>query len=431
MENSSSIRLNKFHIVFFLLAILLTTVVRASLILVSPFVILILIGQLRLTWNSSILILMVVLSISYLLSFFNGFYLSYNLVSFYYVLPFLLLLFTRPGEVIGKKNLLDLFFRYIAFFIIINDLVGILQYIEVPNDDSFAGIYGHFTVTQNGLSLINSILFYYYAKRFQYGNRPVDLVLFIFFLLCALMGFYGAGMVILLAALILATFKISVTRIIQGVFISVLVVAVVYYITGVISPATLQYNKNVIKRFRGNTNQSPPRKLLAFSNYVDGYLSEPKDLIFGSGPGTFNSRSAFLVGSPDYFAPAAFIKSEKKPYYFENYAYTLWNPSNIVKYHEGFMNQPFSSLLAFLGEYGLLFTVCFFYLYYRRYKRAGAFQATTMEQRIARDLNKFISIFLVFLLIIDNYVEYPEITIFLLTIMKLSEIESRKEFIKE
>lgn len=90
------------------------------------------------------------------------------------------------------------------------------------------------------------------------------------------------------------------------------------------------------------------------------------------------------------------------------------------------MNQPFSSLLAFLGEYGLLFTVCFFYLYYRRYKRAGAFQVTTIEQRIAKDLHKFISIFLVFLLIIDNYVEYPEITIFLLMIMKLSEIESRK-----
>src|SRR4029079_8471753 len=88
---------------------------------------------------------------------------------------------------------------------------------------------------------------------------------------------------------------------------------------------------------------------------------------------TFNSRSAFMVGSPTYFQLFPMIKDDRQPYYFKNYAYTLWNANNTQKelYLDGFRNQPFSSVLAFLGEYGLIFTLAFFYLYYSYYRKVA------------------------------------------------------------
>ncbi len=77
-----------------------------------------------------------------------------------------------------------------------------------------------------------------------------------------------------------------------------------------------------------------------------------------------------MIGSPSYFSRISFIKDERQPYYFKNYAYTLWNENNTSKalYLDGFRNQPFSSTLAFLGEYGFIFTLTFFVLYYKYYR---------------------------------------------------------------
>jgi hypothetical protein len=170
--------------------------------------------------------------------------------------------------------------------------------------------------------------------------------------------------------------------------------------------------------------------LVSFYNYATAYPKDIKDLLCGSGPGTFNSRSAFMVGSPSFFTSGAIIKSGKKPYYFENYAYTLWNDTNTSQrlYQDGFRNQPFSSLLAFLGEYGLIFTLCFAFYYYRYYKtNVKAFPADAPPLYHAyRRTAKFLYILLPLLLIIDNFYEYPEIMLLIIVAMKMLQIEMNK-----
>ena len=196
-----------------------------------------------------------------------------------------------------------------------------------------------------------------------------------------------------------------------------------------ISPLTLDYNINIIKKFLDPTAANAPRKLIIFRNYFNAYPSNFADLLFGSGPGTFNSRSAFMVGSPSYFN-AEFIKSPEQPPYFRDYAYTLWNPSNTGPY-DGFMNQPFTSILSLLAEYGLLITLGILYVVLKRFKyyiNAGRTYAKQNDVTVEYKMYRFCSIFALLLLIIDNYMEYPEIIAFLLIIIKLSQQKLRTAF---
>ena len=122
-----------------------------------------------------------------------------------------------------------------------------------------------------------------------------------------------------------------------------------------------------------------------------------------------------------------FAKDSEQPYYFKHYAYTLWNAGNTQKelYLDGFRNQPFSSILAFLGEYGLLFFLVFFWLYFRYYKIVSGIYRERPHDRLATvhfRMFKFLTILLPLLLLIDNYYEYPEMMLLVIIGMKLAHM---------
>jgi hypothetical protein len=138
-----------------------------------------------------------------------------------------------------------------------------------------------------------------------------------------------------------------------------------------------------------------------------------------------------MVGSPSYFSSIRFIKDDDQPYYFKNFAYSLWNERNTRKqyFEDGFRNQPFSTLLAFLGEYGLLFFLVFFILYYRLYNKTSRLYRKAEKNPDANILFryfKFLAILLPLLLLIDNYLEYPEIILMIGLSMKLAQIDLHK-----
>jgi hypothetical protein len=329
-----------------------------------------------------------------------------------------------PGQDFFTK-----FMKALTIVGIVNNIFGIVQYIIKPGDDNFIGIYGRFTVTQNGLSLLNAILFVYYFFLYAQNRKTKYALLAAFFIICSVMGFYGAGMVAFLAAMIIYYLKFTLKKLIRFLFVVSLVILSVYFVMKLISPNTLQYNINIIKKFWTASVQNAPRKLQVFYNYGDAYLEHPVDLLFGSGPGTFNSRSAFMVGSPTYFDMIPLIKSENKPYYFINYSYTLWN-EKVIRWYDGFMNQPFTSILALLGEYGLIFTFLLMSLLirnYRYYTTRIQSQRKLSTSFVYAALYKFISIFILILIIIDNYIEYPETLALLITIVKLSEQQLKSE----
>lgn len=415
-------KLPSIYLWIFIIVGIFCTFLRVSLLLFYPLFIILLFLVFRLKISFSAVFLLGLLFFLWILSFRNGFYIKYNLVSFYYYIPFLLLAFSLTPKRQTKWDYLRLFMIALTVVAIINNIAGIIQYCIRPNDDSFIGIYGRFTVTQNGLSIINTILFFYYLLLFQNTRRFIHLVLSGFFIFCSVLGFYGAGLMVLMLCLILFYMKINLKNIFSLFFGIIITGLLIILIMRIISPLTLEYNYNIINKFVHASAENAPRKLTIFYNYITGYFSHPVDLFLGSGPGTFNSRSAFMVGSPTYFN-VEFIKSANQPYFFQKYAYTLWNASNTGPY-DGFMNQPFSSLLSFLGEYGLIFTGFVFGSLFRKFKYINGIARADKgkgNENIAGRFYRFLSIFCFLLIIIDNYIEYPEITILLVIIIKLCE----------
>ncbi len=428
--NADGIRLERVPVFFIIIILVTGTFLRISLLAVYPFVVLLAFISLRLRFTRRILDLLILIALSWLLSLSQGLFLKYNLVSLYYMIPFLLLLFATPGKTVpGSRDMVPVFFYGLSIIGVINDITGFIQVPLRPvSDDSFTGIYSEFSLSINGLSIVNAVLFGYYCFSFLAYRRRKHLLAALFFLLSSIMGFYGAGLMILIAAFILTFFNAKLSNIIKTVFISLLALATVYYALSVMKPRVLRYNVTNFKRMYNFTADNGARKVRAFYNYYKVYPHNIKDFLFGSGPGTFNSRSAFMVGSPFYFNVVRSIKSPEQPYYFKNYAYPLWNDTNtsMALFQDGFRNQPFSSLLAFLGEYGFLFTFFFvLYLvqYYRKVITPRPPPNTGPRYYLYIRLFKFLLVMLLLLMIADNYFEYAEITLLITIVLKLLQAE--------
>ena len=423
MNNQLSIKVKERDVIFFLMAVVFCTVLRVSLLLIYPLLVLFLFYYLDWRFSRNGLVVLVFIFFCWLLSFRNGIYIKYNLVSFFYFVPFLLLIMAVPYGRAESRHL-ESFVKALTIVTVINNIAGIAQYIRSPYDDSFQGFYGGFTVSQNGLSLLNGILFFYYLQLFNQTKKIKHMSLCIFFIICSVMGFYGAGAVALLTSITLSYFKPTLKNILKFLVIGAALLFSVYFIIKTISPRTLDYNVNIIKAFwKGDVaSGQAPRKLIIFRNYYDAYAGRPLDLLFGSGPGTFNSRSAFMVGSPTYFN-LEMIKSDYKPYNFASYAYPLWNP-DVIHWYDGYMNQPFTSFLAFLGEYGIITTLLVLGLIaasWRRVNRHIKTPGQPADKRVPFMYFRFLTIFMVCLIVIDNYVEYPETIALIAILIKLCE----------
>jgi hypothetical protein len=419
-------------IVFLVVALIIGTFLRVTLLITYPLITLFLVTFFRLRVSRALLILCALLALVFFMSLYPHPFLKYKFVSLFHLLPFILLLFAQPGKKYDDVRYSRLFAVALTAITIINDLIGLVQILINPySDDSFRGIYTQYSLSLNGLMLMNIVLFYFHFITFVNKKNTGNLFISLFFLVCAVLCFYGAGLIVCMAAFILSLFRINVKSVVTTCVVALVSVTAVYYAMKFIKPKTLEYNIQNIKDILKRDLKYGPRKVKSFYNYAYSYPRNPKDFLFGSGPGTFNSRSAFMVGSPSYFSSIGFIKDDDQPYYFKNYAYTLWNEGNTRKqyFEDGFRNQPFSSLLAFLGEYGFVFFLVFFVLYYRQYRKTSRAYRTAgrdPETNVSFRYFKFLAILLPMLLLIDNYLEYPEIILLIGLAMKLAQIDLHK-----
>jgi hypothetical protein len=347
--------------------------------------------------------------------------------------PFLLLLFSDPKRT-GAVGL-DLYVKCLTAIAIVNDVIGLIQFANNPSsDDSFMGIYSEYSISGGGLAILNTILAFYYFISFVHIKSPVRLFLSAFLFVCGILGFYGAGLVACTVAFIFSFFTLRITTIVKTFIITIASITALYFVVLFAKPNVIDYNIANIKKILSFDIQNGPRKLTSFYNYGISYVKDPKDFLLGSGPGTFNSRSAFMVGSPSYFSSVKFIKDADQPYYFKNFAYTLWNESNTIQsqYLDGFRNQPFSSLLAFLGEYGVIFFVAFVALYTSYYRRvAKIYRHLKGDPSVEIHFRyfKFLVLLLPVLLLIDNFYEFPEIMLLLILGIKLAHAGIHNAFI--
>ncbi|MFT3825566.1 MAG: hypothetical protein QM731_16725 [Chitinophagaceae bacterium] len=412
-------------ILFILIALLTGTFLRISLLFIYPVIAILVIEQLKLKLIRNVIILLLLVSAGLLLSFTHGFFLRYNLMSLYHMIPFLLLLFAVPSEKSPVQlPLLEKFMTILALIALLNNMVGTYQFIADPTDDSFKGLVSSFSISLYVLVILNMVLFSYYFSNYLEKKSKIQLWISIFFLFSAVMGFYGSGLAAFICAFVLSFLQLRITSIAKTLFISVFSLLLIYYLTKWLRPEALYYYEVSVQRLLQFDQQTGPRKIKSFYNYFNNYPPNTKDFLLGSGPGTFNSRSAFMVGSPSYFTKFTFFKSAEKPYYFKNYAYPLWNETNTSQalFQDGFRNQPFSSLLAFLGEYGLLFTLAFGWALYKYLNRLLHYD-TRKQFLAARWQAKFLVFFMLFLLCIDNYFEYPETILLITFTLKLVHME--------
>lgn len=208
-----------------------------------------------------------------------------------------------------------------------------------------------------------------------------------------------------------------------------------YLALKITNPRAVEYNTNSITLFfhglisiiNDQTLLDPatPRKLIAWLSYFSLIHEDPIKIITGVGPGTFNSRAAFILNG-DY-SSLKFIPTSYSIIHFQTIM-PLWSSEILSKaYQDGSMNQPFSSVLAILAEYGLLAIAIIAYSLSKLRNKACKSAAENNKEKIFYINASFIFILLIG--VFDNIYEYPEIVLpfFLLIIWlsKSNEIQKR------
>ena len=148
-------------------------------------------------------------------------------------------------------------------------------------------------------------------------------------------------------------------------------------------------------------------------------LLELDIFIFGTGPGSYNSRTSFLLNG-EYSKLISSSKNKgNRPVYAEIDIYPLWNRNITYQYNDGTRNQPFSSALALVVEYGFLQFLLISLLFYKLIVRLK----NNSENPF---FFKFLIIFLIINLFTENYIEYPEFFLLVILMIKIIETDIQK-----
>jgi hypothetical protein len=348
--------------------------------------------------------------ISFLLSK-NLLFLNY-LISIIFLSPFLLLAFFGKSitSQINAKQLnsaAELFFNVL----LINGAIGIVQYVIYQNDDAAIGFYGRSGLQNHGLAILYTFatVYFYCQKRNTLNIVKIALAI-ISFISCS----YGVGMVAVIISATISFIVMSRSKLKSGLIVLSLIAA----LTGglyTINKVAFMYNVNTLLIFSqsfisiidGTESQGSliARKLVAWLNYFH-MISEHTTLFFtGVGGGGFNSRASFMLNG-DYtsvsFVPISVSEWHSK------YIMPLWSQSILSQaYQDGSMNQPFSSFLSILAEYGI-FGVTLVIGSFIKLRSFLLSQLATNQRRETNALN-FCFIFMLMAGLLDNIYEYTEI----------------------
>lgn len=383
---------------------------------------------------STIILLTCILGTTILSTLYLGeFNVSNNILSLYFIFPIVFLFFSRIK--IDDHGYFHFFIKLITVILICNNLIGLVQLaINPTDDDSFNGFYGTHGLGLHTLSLVNYLVGVYYFIKYQHEHLLKDLLISIFFIISAILSFYGLGLIMFLISIFVYKYSL------RNLFSSIIMFAFVIILFGTMlftfKKQTFFYNLENIKRaelfFEKNVDEKDfsliPRKLLLFRNYVDGYSKDVGVFLLGSGPGTFNSRSYFLLNG-DYSRNKSLenILGTHNPKMAKKYVHPLWNKQNRGQFMDGTRNEPFSSIISLLAEYGFLIFILIVITVYSKYSvTLRRVEQDRKKPYLARYL-KFASIFIVLNLFTDNFLEYPEIMFIYLLIFKLMEIGAKEK----
>lgn len=307
------------------------------------------------------------------------------------------------APVVAKEGMVKVL-KFCILIMVIHAVIGMTQYALYRHDDAFIGVYGRSGLQGHGLAIVyvflSSFLFF---ERSIFGEKSSILIASVFalsFLLC----FYGTGVVhVAVAVLVVLLFKMKPSY----MFYIVSVGGVLSWFFSYVNPSAFEYNINVIYifidslsvYFDGHILDEMPRRLVFILEYFRETLNNAVFFLFGSGPGTYNSRTSFLLNG-DY-SSLSFLPVSIHPL-AADLVFPLWDSEILSKNHsDGSMNQPFSSFFAILAEYGVILGGMYLFIVYRTY--------SSVKGKMPFELWMFLGVFFIMLTLFENIIDYPEV----------------------
>lgn len=295
-------------------------------------------------------------------------------------------------------------------------------------DDGFNGLYGRSGLSIHTFCLVNFIytIYFFTKRKFKLAS---------FFLFSGLMCFYGLGLLLFIGAI--GTVYLINLRGKYIKYITLILISGWLFITISIklNPNAFSYmSKNIQRVSQTITNKKPyknelrdvkefktvktPRKIMAFEGGIR-ILSNPSYFLFGISPGTYNSRVSFLLNG-EYTRNKLFKKINNRPFNANNDIYPLWNKNVTYEFNDGTRNEPFSSFLALVVEYGVLQTILILFLIFQNYRRIKSENINDVF------FIQFLFSFFILNLLTENYLEYPEFMILIIILFKTLESNNVK-----
>lgn len=367
----------------------------------------------------------------------EGFFVFNLLFSLYLIITTLLLVTAKPvkREKHLNKNYFKKFFKIFSYTLVFVNIsaaiYGLLVFATADYpEDVFTGLYGKGGFGSHSLSVVNFLVATYYFFEKKYKQ-------FAFFFVCGILGFYGQGLVIFVLAFGLVLLPVllkNVTTFIKIGIIGVSFFAVVYlvnpsnfdYIRINIAYANLVFDKfdydHEISQMKKHRRTWVPRYITFLEGSRRLMFSDPKVLLLGTSPGTFNSRVAFYLNG-DFIQNKTYKKlfNYKTTYHYE-YVYPILNRKYLaaVPWNDGTRNQPFSSLVSVVLEYGLIAGLIILFLFFSSIKK--------IIEKLNRKENKRFVLFILFysfiLFLFQYYLEVIEIILPMVLMVKLLEIDT-------
>lgn len=400
-----------------LLLIFLFTPLRATLFLLIPFFIPLLYKALKMRVDLLFYIITFIIAASFIATDFNVTPIANSILSICIIIP-LILLWLSDLQYRNYKYT-KLFFSRAQKILRYVDLLCILAYIFFNRgDDTLDIVYGKHFESIHGLAIINLLFSLYlictsYTKHktikenLKSKNIKDAILFFIIFFLC----FYGLSVVCLFLSII--TFFICFNFNFKKIIFLTFILSGIGIIYNFAFNDNSKYIINNIQKAFVNPNDA--RKMLMYYEATDLINTNPSKFILGIGPGGYNSRIGFML-NPDAHNILTKSFGFQKPKYHMKYIYPLWNSKfvSMDSFTDGTRNKPFSSIVSFFIEYGIIFTLLFIYSFIILIKRGLKHKST-----IKGKLLIFIYIYTFYLLILDRWFESTEFVLIALFLMFL------------
>lgn len=439
-------RVKKTHIHSLLFAILFIasfTFVRKYLILFYPFLIALIIQIFGLKFSKNSIITLSLVTVAILISIvFNGFWLVNNMLGLYIFMPSLVFIMATKGS--GEfydQQLKEKFWSISSGALLLVNFTATCTFVYVHLshkyispitsdllDDAFYGLYGKYGLGGHILSVFNII----YATRYFFVKKYK---LAIVFLISSILGFYGLGLLLAILSLFFTLRKRFFRRgSIKVVFITMFLLMLSVIVIRTVNRHNYDYIKNTLMSFVDNTEfdyyeemdkarsfetTRVPRKITFYNGVYNRILKTPSIILWGTSPGTYNSRAAFLLNGDISRTKILKDNVKKRPPYHQEDVFPLFNTTTtLVPWMGGTRNQPFSSVISIFMEYGFILGILFMFIIYKFWKKVVTLNKETLDYYPLQ----FIFIYTFFLSFFVYYFDLIEYVLPILLLFKVYEL---------